>query len=156
MAVLDVPAECLAADLAGLEVQLRRTPQAAGIVDDAQALQRRGMGAAVLPCAERLKGGKRGSEEGVGTIVDAAGASRHQHRRYAKTRKRQRGDQARRAAADDGDGGLARGHGGPALRASQSPSFDQRRRPGTLSTAAATALRWPTRTTSCLPRVMPV
>jgi hypothetical protein len=40
--------------------------------------------------------------------------------------------------------------------ASHSLSFDQRRRPETLRTAIATALFWPTRTTSFLPRVTPV
>ena len=35
-------------------------------------------------------------------------------------------------------------------------SFEQRRRPETLCTAMATAFFWPTRTTSRLPRVMPM
>ena len=39
---------------------------------------------------------------------------------------------------------------------SHSSSFDQRRRPETLRTAIAMAFFWPTRTTSRLPRVMPV
>ena len=39
---------------------------------------------------------------------------------------------------------------------SHSSSFDQRRRPETLRTAIAIAFFWPTRTTSRLPRVMPV
>ena len=41
-------------------------------------------------------------------------------------------------------------------RSSHSSSFDQRRRPEMFFTAMATALRWPTSTTSRLPRVMPV
>ena len=41
-------------------------------------------------------------------------------------------------------------------RPSHSSSFDQRRRPETFFTAMATALCWPTSTTSRLPRVMPV
>ena len=39
---------------------------------------------------------------------------------------------------------------------SHSASLDQRRRPETVRTAMATAPGWPTRTTSCRPRVMPV
>ena len=39
---------------------------------------------------------------------------------------------------------------------SHSSSFDQRLRPDTLRTAIAMAFFWPTRTTSRLPRVMPV
>ena len=40
--------------------------------------------------------------------------------------------------------------------ASHSSSFDQRLRPEAFLTAMATALGWPTSTTSCLPRVTPV
>ena len=43
-----------------------------------------------------------------------------------------------------------------AVKANHSRSFDHRRRPDTLRTAIATALRVPTSTTSRLPRVMPV
>jgi hypothetical protein len=43
----------------------------------------------------------------------------------------------------------------PALGASHSPSFNQRFRPETFFTAMATALAWPTSTTSRLPRVNP-
>ena len=42
------------------------------------------------------------------------------------------------------------------LGASHSSSFDQRLRPEAFLTAMATALGWPTSTTSCLPRVTPV
>ena len=48
---------------------------------------------------------------------------------------------------DDREGALSRSH---------SSSFDQRRLPDTLRTAIATAFFWPTRTTSRVPRVMPV
>jgi hypothetical protein len=44
----------------------------------------------------------------------------------------------------------------PAGAASQSFSFDHRRRPETLRTAIAIAFFWPTSTTSRFPRVTPV
>lgn len=45
---------------------------------------------------------------------------------------------------------------GVSFPTSHSFSFVQRRRPETFFTAIATALAWPTMTTSFLPRVMPV
>lgn len=44
----------------------------------------------------------------------------------------------------------------PSPPTSHSSNLDQRRRPETFFAAMATALRWPTRTTNFLPRVIPV
>ena len=49
MAVLDVVAEGLEVDLAGLELDLRRAPEPAGVVDDAHDPQRRGLGSRRVP-----------------------------------------------------------------------------------------------------------
>jgi hypothetical protein len=101
MRVLDVPAEGVAADFGGVEPHLRRAPQPAGIVDDAQAAQRRGMGAAALPDAECVERRDRGADERCGAVIGDGGAPRRQRGRHAGMGQRQRRREAGRAAADN-------------------------------------------------------
>ena len=85
--------------------------------------------------------------------VPAAGGSRAR----SKARRRWVGSVVGHASRGNGNGAKHMpGHAICAGPASHSRSFDQRRRAPWFLTAMASALRWPTSTTSRLPRVTPV
>src|SRR6185312_2757088 len=99
-AVLDVPAEGLEVDLVGVELHLRRPPQPAGIVDDAQVPQRRRLLAAERPDAERLQRGDGTREQRGGAVVAPRRRLAGERGRNAGRGKRDRRGQPGRAAAD--------------------------------------------------------
>ena len=99
MAVLDVVAEGIETDFLCLEFYLRRAPQPAGVVDDADHLERRRLVGAEFPHAQGFKRRDGTAEQGGGAVVGYGRALACQHGLDAAGGKRDGGSEPRRAVA---------------------------------------------------------
>ena len=106
MAVGDVPAERLLADLPGAEDHGRGADEATGAVDDAHGYERRSFALEILRKAQRAEEGEAGEHDGGGAAVLAG--DRRADQRDAETRSREaegrgKADGARAGHDDVGD-----------------------------------------------------
>ena len=100
MAVLDIIAEGVEADLGGGKADLRRADQPSRVIDDAHDAQRRRVGAAGFPHPERFERRDRAGEQRGGAMVRLRRRG-DEHGVDAGAGKRNRRRQPRRPAADD-------------------------------------------------------
>ena len=169
MSVLDIPGERFEPDLGRVKAHLGCAPQPAGVVHDAHHPQRRRMGAAARPYAERFERLNGRRHQGGGAIVDAVGPRRDEHGRHPEMRERQRRHEAGGAAADHRGSGLSGcprrygpvgfgmlGHRFDPPGARRSRSLNKRRRQAMTDTADAIASFLPTSSTRRLAGVIPV
>ncbi len=110
MTVFDIIAEGFEIDLARLEFHFRRAPQPPGVIDNPHGLERRCLGRAVFPNAERRKRRHRAGKQGRGAVIGPGRAFAHQHGSDTAEAERYRGREAGRPAAhNNGRGGFAIG-----------------------------------------------
>lgn len=100
MAVFDVVAECTEADLGGGEKNFRRANEPLRVIDKTDFCERRGMRLARLPHAERFERSDRAGKKRRGAVIRRR-RRRDEQRLRAGRGKRDRGEESRRAAADD-------------------------------------------------------
>jgi hypothetical protein len=100
MAVLDIVAKGVEIDFAGVEFNLGRAPQPAGVIDDAHDLQRRRGTGAVLPHAKGFERRDGTAEQSGGAVVGGGRTFAHQHGGDTAFSQRNRRGEAGWPAAD--------------------------------------------------------
>jgi hypothetical protein len=99
--ILDVVSEGFKADLSRLEADLRGAQEPPRIIDDPHHAQRGGLGATALPDRKRLECRDGTRQQRGGPVVGRPRAPGNQRGRNLRSRKRDGGCEACRAAADD-------------------------------------------------------